>query len=123
MKIYEYEIAKNYVSTPMMKDYLSNSAIGNLITNVMAKSIQSRGDLKFDFLILNGGGFRSTWYPGVIRYAELHSMLPFDNEVYSFKISGRDLKSMLEIVQNGVKRYYPTWGLQQKFLLNPSKQF
>ncbi len=69
MKIYEYEIASNFISVPLIKDYLPNSSIGNLITNCMANSIKRKGDLTFDFLILNGGGFRSTWYPGVIRYA------------------------------------------------------
>lgn len=70
---------------------------------------------------MNGGGFRTTWYPGVIRYGELHSMFPFDNDMVSFKISGRDLKELLEIIQNGAKCYYPTWGLQQKYRLNPAR--
>jgi 2',3'-cyclic-nucleotide 2'-phosphodiesterase (5'-nucleotidase family) len=79
MKPYEYEIVKNYIETPLYRDYKPNSGIGNLLTNIMAESIIRREDLKFDFLVLNSGGFRTTWYPGVIRYAELHSMLPFDN--------------------------------------------
>jgi 2',3'-cyclic-nucleotide 2'-phosphodiesterase (5'-nucleotidase family) len=79
MKIYEYEIVNNYISIPLNKDYLSDSALGNLVTNVMANSIKRQNNLNFDFLIMNGGGFRTTWYPGVIRYAELHSMFPFDN--------------------------------------------
>jgi len=35
----------------------------------MANSIKKQNNLNFDFLILNSGGFRTTWYPGVIRYA------------------------------------------------------
>lgn len=45
MKIYEYEIVKNYISEPLIKDYLPNSAIGNLMTNVIAHSVERRGDL------------------------------------------------------------------------------
>lgn len=52
----------------MFKDYTANSSVGNLITNVMANAIIRRADLEFDFLIINGGGFRTTWYPGVLRY-------------------------------------------------------
>jgi len=122
MKIYEYEIVDNYIPYPLGKNYSANAAVGNLITNVLANSINRQKDLNFDFLILNSGGFRTTWYPGVIRYAELHSMFPFGNdELYSFKISGRDLRRMLEIVQNGAKKYYATWGLQQTFTKNPEK--
>ena len=79
MKIYEYEIVSNFISVPLKKDLLPDSALGNLITNVMANSIKRQNNLNLDFLITNGGGFRTTWYPGVIRYAELHSMFPFDN--------------------------------------------
>jgi 2',3'-cyclic-nucleotide 2'-phosphodiesterase/3'-nucleotidase len=45
--------------------------------------------------LLNGGGFRATWYPGVIRYAELHSMFPFDNTVVTFEMTGADLKKTI----------------------------
>jgi 2',3'-cyclic-nucleotide 2'-phosphodiesterase (5'-nucleotidase family) len=82
----------------------------------MANSMQEHTNINFDFLILNGGGFRSTWYPGVIKYGNLFSMLPFDNTINSFKILGGDLKKLIELVQNGQKRYYPTWGLQQIFV-------
>jgi 2',3'-cyclic-nucleotide 2'-phosphodiesterase (5'-nucleotidase family) len=96
MKIYEYEIVSNYIPFPINKNYSANAPIGNLITNVVANSIKRQNNLDFDFLILNSGGFRTTWYPGVIRYAELHSMFPFGNdELYSFKISGKDMKRML----------------------------
>jgi hypothetical protein len=35
----------------------------------MANGMISDSSIKFDFVILNGGGFRTTWYPGIIRYA------------------------------------------------------
>lgn len=96
MKIYEHEITSNYISFPLTKNYSANAPIGNLITNLVANAINRKHDLDFDFVILNMGGFRTTWYPGVIRYAELYSMFPFGNdELYSFKVSGKDLKRML----------------------------
>ena len=85
----------NYIPTPLVKDYAANSSLGNLITNVMAKGINEESSVKFDFVLLNGGGFRTAWYPGVIRYAELHSMFPFDNDIVSFKVTGQDLKRMM----------------------------
>jgi 2',3'-cyclic-nucleotide 2'-phosphodiesterase (5'-nucleotidase family) len=71
-----------------------------------------------DFVVLNGGGFRTTWYPGVIRYAELFSMFPFKNNVETFTMTGLNLKKMIQTIQNGVKKFYPTWGLSQTFTNN-----
>jgi hypothetical protein len=48
-------------------------------------------------------------------------MFPFDNDLMSFKILGADLKQMLEILQNGEKKYYPTWGLSQTFFKTDGK--
>lgn len=45
MKVYEYEIAKNFIEYPLIKDYMPNSALGNLITNVMANSIKKQNNL------------------------------------------------------------------------------
>ena len=85
----------------------------------MANSIKRQSQTNIDFVILNGGGFRTSWYPGVLKYGSLHSMFPFDNQVIIFKILGRDLKLLLQTIQNGEKKYYPTWGLQQTFILDP----
>ena len=45
MKKYEYEIVNNYIESPLIKDYMPNSALGNLVTNVMANSIKRQGNL------------------------------------------------------------------------------
>jgi 2',3'-cyclic-nucleotide 2'-phosphodiesterase (5'-nucleotidase family) len=59
---------------------------------------------------------RTIWFPGIIRYGDVFSMFPFDSTVCSFKILGRDLKKLITIIQNGQKRFYPSWGLQQIFV-------
>jgi 2',3'-cyclic-nucleotide 2'-phosphodiesterase (5'-nucleotidase family) len=40
-------------------------------------------------------------------------MLPFPNNVETFTITGAKLKIMIEKLQNGAKKFYPTWGLSQ----------
>jgi 2',3'-cyclic-nucleotide 2'-phosphodiesterase (5'-nucleotidase family) len=52
----------------LIKDYALNSSLGNLITNIVANGMKKDLSIKFDFVVVNGGGFRTTWYPGVIRY-------------------------------------------------------
>ena len=53
------------------------------MTDLFASSLINMGE-SFHFLVINQGGFRSTWYPGVIRYAEIHSMLPYEDTVAYF---------------------------------------
>ncbi len=45
----------------------------------MANSMKRIYKDDFDFVIINPGGLRTTWYPGIVRYAEVFSMFPFDN--------------------------------------------
>lgn len=74
-----------------------------------------RKQYSFDFIVINAGSFRSTWYPGILRYAELRSMFPFENQLCFFEIKGSDLKTLIRTIQNGKKRFYPTYGLSQVF--------
>jgi hypothetical protein len=45
MKVYEYEIANNYIPFPLTKNYTANAPIGNLITNLVANGINRKDDL------------------------------------------------------------------------------
>lgn len=120
MEKYEVEIVHNFISFPLEKVYAAQNPLGNLITNLMANYLREEC-INFDFIIYNSGGFRSAWYPGVIRYAELHSMFPFDNVLSFFDVSGKNLRKLIETIQNGKKGFYPTWGLCQVFKINPEK--
>lgn len=44
---------------------------------------------KSDFVILNSGGFRTSWVPGIIQYQHFYNMFPFDNIIKSFDITGK----------------------------------
>lgn len=48
-----------------------------------------------DFVIINPGGLRTAWYPGVIQYQHLYNMFPFVNYLVSFDITGAELIKML----------------------------
>lgn len=112
MEQYEIEIVPNFIPFPLEKIYDAYNPLGNLITNLIASHL-TRTQQVFDFVVINAGSFRSAWFPGVIRYAELRSMFPFENKLSFFDIKGSDLKTLIRTIQNGKKKFYPTYGLSQ----------
>ena len=64
-------------------------------------------------VILNAGGFRATWVPGVLQYQHFYNMFPFPNIINSFEMTGQELIDTLTILQSGAKGFYPTNGLSQ----------
>lgn len=41
-----------------------------------------------DFIILNMGSLRTIWLPGILQYQHFYNMLPFDNELVTFDMTG-----------------------------------
>lgn len=117
MQQYEIEIVPNFIPYPLEKIYTVKNPLGNLITNLLASYMNTK-PYNFHFIMLNSGSFRSAWYPGIIRYAELRSMFPFDNKLSFFDIKGSDLKKLIQTVQSGKKAFYPSYGLSQVFQKN-----
>lgn len=62
--------------------------------------------------MLNIGGFRTDWLPGVLLEQHLYNMFPFDNVFRSFNISGAELLKTLEIIQSGDKGLYQFYGIE-----------
>lgn len=73
-----------------------------------------------DVVILNAGGFRSTWIPGVLQYQHFYNMFPFTNTINSFEMTGQELLDTLNVIQSGTKGFYPTYGLNQVVSLSAS---
>jgi 2',3'-cyclic-nucleotide 2'-phosphodiesterase (5'-nucleotidase family) len=44
---------------------------------------------KSDFVIVNPGGFRTYWLPGIVQFQHFYNMFPFDNVLKSFDITGK----------------------------------
>ncbi len=64
--------------------------MANLFTTLRHQAVPSAG-----FVIVNPGGFRTEWMPGVIQYQHYYNMLPFENLLISFDITGKELLTML----------------------------
>lgn len=92
----------------MTKIYTYENDLGNLATNLMHMVVPQA-----DIVILNAGGFRTTWVPGVIQYQHFYNMFPFVNTVNSVEMTGQELLDTLAVIQSGTKAFYPTYGLSQ----------
>lgn len=78
---------------PLQMFFQKENDLANIITTVVHNAIPSS-----DFVILNSGGFRTTWVPGIIQYQHFYNMFPFDNTLKSFDILGKELIDMLTVV-------------------------
>lgn len=76
MSAYLTPLAKSEVL--MTKIYTKENDLGNLITNLMNAAVPG-----CDVVIINAGGFRTTWVPGVIQYQHFFNMFPFNNTINS----------------------------------------
>nr|WP_276581065.1 bifunctional UDP-sugar hydrolase/5'-nucleotidase [Citrobacter cronae] len=74
----------------LTRSYGESSTTGNLITDALMYKVPY-ADASFD----NAGGIRSELPAGKITYGDILSMYPFNNDVMTIEISGRDLKSVM----------------------------
>lgn len=92
------------------------SELGNFITN----AIQDRTGA--DFVIYNKGGIRINWETtGNFTYSQLFQTLPFDTFINKVELTGSEIKKMMEIIQNGIKGFYHTFGFRQNVCVSPHK--
>jgi 5'-nucleotidase/UDP-sugar diphosphatase len=64
--------------------------LGNLLTDILRRETEA------DLAVLNGGGIRTDIPRGPIRVKEVMDVLPFDNFPVVLRLSGREIKEILE---------------------------
>lgn len=67
--------------------------MGNLIADAMLDRVRAQG---MTIAIQNGGGIRASIDQGVITMGEVLTVLPFQNTLATFQLSGRDVVASLE---------------------------
>lgn len=88
----------------------AESPMGNLVADAIRSSAHA------DFAVINSGGIRAPWNSGKVTYGDVYRTLPFDNFVMKLKISGHDLKNLLNVVESGSKGISPVSGLKIKMV-------
>lgn len=79
-----------HLSTPIRASYDRESALGNLVADLMREAHPSA-----TIALVNGGGLRADLPEGALTYGALYGAFPFDNRLATAKITGRDLVALL----------------------------
>ncbi|WP_292235925.1 bifunctional UDP-sugar hydrolase/5'-nucleotidase, partial [Mesorhizobium sp.] len=90
--------------------------MGNLVSDAVLDRVKGQG---VEIVITNGGGLRASIDQGVVTMGEVLTVLPFQNTLATFKISGKDLVAALESglsqIEDGAGRFPQVAGLKYSF--------
>jgi 5'-nucleotidase/UDP-sugar diphosphatase len=90
--------------------------MGNLVSDAVLDRVKGQG---VEIVISNGGGLRASIDQGTITMGEVLTVLPFQNTVATFQISGKDLVAGLENglsqIEDGAGRFPQVAGLKYAF--------
>ncbi|MDX8520075.1 5'-nucleotidase C-terminal domain-containing protein [Mesorhizobium dulcispinae] len=90
--------------------------MGNLVSDAILDRVKGQG---VEIVISNGGGLRASIDQGIVTMGEVLTVLPFQNTLATFKISGKDLVAGLENglsqIEDGAGRFPQVAGLKYSF--------
>lgn len=91
-------------------------AMGNLVSDAILDRVKGQG---VEIVVSNGGGLRASIDKGTVTMGEVLTVLPFQNTLATFQISGKDLVAGLENgvsqVEDGAGRFPQVAGLKYSF--------
>ncbi len=91
-------------------------AMGNLVSDAILDRVKGQG---VEIVISNGGGLRASIDKGTVTMGEVLTVLPFQNTLATFQISGKDVVAALENgasqVEDGAGRFAQVAGLKYAF--------
>ena len=117
-KIYDkyYEKFKNYAEQDIVSfegfgkikvDKSGDCTLGNTYLDAIV-------DIKkADFAIINRGIFPEELAPGTLTRAEFYNQMPYLDKICTVKVTGKELKDIVETVQSKGKGFYPSSNLKQ----------
>ncbi|MET3581393.1 5'-nucleotidase [Mesorhizobium robiniae] len=90
--------------------------MGNLVSDAVLDRVKDQG---VEIVISNGGGLRASIDQGTVTMGEVLNVLPFQNTLATFQISGKDLIAGLENglsqIEDGAGRFPQVAGLKYSF--------
>jgi 5'-nucleotidase len=91
-------------------------AMGTLVADAMLARVEDQG---VSVAIQNGGGLRASIDEGMISMGEVYTVLPFQNTLATFQLTGADLLAALENgvsqLEDGAGRFAQVAGLRYTF--------
>lgn len=83
--------------------FTKEDELGNLCTEAMYEYAKNDGAV---FAFQNGrGGVRQDIHEGVITYGDIYTALPFDNELVTFELDGKDVENQFDTEFKGLNVY------------------
>ena len=98
---------------------LPESTMGNLAADLLLNGANRIGNQEIDFAFLNLGGLRVEWQKGNITRSMVYELMPFENEVETVTIKGKDLLYLLN--QIAARGGAPVAGIKFGILGNEAK--
>ena len=90
--------------------------MGNLVSDAILDRVKGQG---VQIVFQNGGGLRASIDQGVVTMGEVLTVLPFQNTLATFQISGKDVVAALENgasqLEEGGGRFAQVAGLKYSF--------
>ncbi|MCX7303178.1 MAG: 5'-nucleotidase C-terminal domain-containing protein [Hyphomicrobiales bacterium] len=90
--------------------------MGNLVADAMLDRVKGQG---VTIAFQNGGGVRASLDQGVVTMGEVLTVLPFQNTLATFQLSGKDVVAALENgaskIEEGAGRFTQVAGLKYSF--------
>ena len=105
-----------YVKEPCFSFYNKESQLGNLFADSFKNSTNA------DFSVINPGAIRIAWSAGNLTMYRIFRTIPFANKVVTIKVTGKELKKILEVIQAGQYGFYPFSGLKIEVELKPKRR-
>ncbi|CAN7231605.1 5'-nucleotidase C-terminal domain-containing protein [Aminobacter sp. LjRoot7] len=91
-------------------------AMGNLISDAILDRVKDQG---VTIVFQNGGGIRASIDKGVVTMGEVLTVLPFQNTLATFQLSGKDIVASLEAgvseIEEGKGKFPQVAGLKYSF--------
>lgn len=91
-------------------------AMGNLVADAILDRVQGQGT---QIVFQNGGGLRASIDKGVVTMGEVLTVLPFQNTLATFELTGKDIVASLETgvseIEEGKGKFPQVAGLKYSF--------
>lgn len=101
------------IGVAMTANKEKENSMGNFIADFLKSITQA------DVGLYNPGGIRiSTWDSGNLTFGNVFEAYPFDNQIITVDMTGKELIEAMRILQNGKKGYYVTSGLREEVTTN-----
>ncbi len=79
------------------KRHRTESELGNLIADICFQKLHKMG-LRVDMFVTNHGGIRTDLGAGPVTVNKTYEILPFENALVVFRVSGKVLRQMMEVI-------------------------